>query len=102
MISKRITYFERSGKENTEDVIDIVTDRLKEGDIKSVVVASSRGETGLKFARRLANTTNLIVVSSHPGQVKISPYFFQEMVLPGNTFQFETHNCLDQDAHEAP
>jgi uncharacterized protein len=81
MVSKRIVYFEQSGKENTQGVIDIVADRLKEGDIKSVVVASSRGETGLKFARRLANATNLIVVSSHPGRNKPGEWDFDRRAL---------------------
>jgi hypothetical protein len=47
--------------------VEIVYNRLKDGDIKSVVVASSSGETGLKFAKRMARDTNLVVVSSHPG-----------------------------------
>jgi uncharacterized protein len=81
MVSKRIAYFEQSGKENTENVVDIVADRLKEGDIKSVVVASSRGETGLKFARRLANATNLIIVSSHPGRNKPGEWDFDRQAL---------------------
>ncbi len=62
-----IFYFEQAGYENTHDVVEIVYNRLKKGDIKSVVVASSRGETGLKFAKRMARETNLVVVSSHPG-----------------------------------
>ena len=66
-IERPIFYFEQAGYENTADVVEIVYKRLKEGDIKSVVVASSRGETGLTFARRMAGETNLVVVSSHPG-----------------------------------
>ena len=81
MTGKKIVYFERSGKENTEDVIDIVAGRLEEGDIRSVVVASSRGETGLKFARRLANATNLVVVSSHPGRNKPGEWDFDRTIL---------------------
>jgi uncharacterized protein len=81
VISKKAVYFELSGKENTEDVLDIVADRLTEGDIKSVVVASSRGETGLKFARRLAKTTNLIVVSSHPGRNRPGEWDFDREAL---------------------
>ncbi|GAF98348.1 unnamed protein product, partial [marine sediment metagenome] len=61
MIKKEIAYFEQGGVENTEDVIEIVYQRLQEGDIRSVVVASSRGETGLKFAQRMAKDTNLVV-----------------------------------------
>ncbi len=66
-VSRSIFYFNQSGVENTDEVVEIVYHRLKEGDIKSVVVASSRGGTGLKFARRMAKETNLVVVSSHPG-----------------------------------
>jgi hypothetical protein len=66
-IERPIFYFEEAGYENTNDVVEIVYTRLKKGDIKSVVVASSRGETGLKFAKRMARETNLVVVSSHPG-----------------------------------
>jgi hypothetical protein len=66
-IEQPIFYFEQAGYENTNDVVEIVYTRLKKGDIKSVVVASSRGETGLQFAKRMARETNLVVVSSHPG-----------------------------------
>ncbi len=62
-----ICYFKEAGYENTSDVVEIVYKRLQEGDIKSVVVASSSGETGLKFARKMARDTNLVVVSSHTG-----------------------------------
>jgi len=66
-VNRSIFYFSEPGFENTEDVVEIVYQRLKEGDIKSVVVASSRGSTGLKFARKMAKETNLVIVSSHPG-----------------------------------
>jgi len=66
-INRSISYFNQSGVENTDDVVEIVDERLKEGDIKNVVVASSRGGTGLKFARKMAQKTNLVIVSNHPG-----------------------------------
>jgi hypothetical protein len=66
-ISRSIIYFNRPGIKNTEEVVEVVYNRLKEGDIKNVVVASSSGGTGLKFARKMAKDTNLVVVSSHPG-----------------------------------
>ena len=67
-VSRQICYFNQAGVENTDDVVETVYSRLKEGDIKSVVVASSAGGTGLTFARRMARETNLVIVSSHPGQ----------------------------------
>jgi len=66
-VSRPIFYFNQPGVENTDEIVEIVYKRLKEGDIKNVVVASSRGGTGLKFARKMARETNLVVVSSHPG-----------------------------------
>lgn len=66
-IERPIFYFDEAGYKNTDDVVEIVYNRLKEGDIKSVVVASSLGGTGLKFAKRMARETRLVVVSSHPG-----------------------------------
>ncbi len=67
MVRKSITYFEQNGAENTDEVIGLVQERLKEGDIKSVVVASSSGRTGLKFAKQLSREINLVVVSTRPG-----------------------------------
>jgi len=81
MIKKEISYFEKSGVENTDDVIEIVYQRLREGDIKSVVVASSLGGTGLKFAKRMAKETNLVVVSSHPGRSKPGVWDFDLNIL---------------------
>ena len=81
MIKKEIAYFERSGMENTDDVIEIVHQRLQQGDIKSVVVASSRGPTGLKFAKNMAKDTNLVIVSSHPGRSKPGVWDFDLDIL---------------------
>ena len=66
-IERSIYYFEEAGYGNTSDVVEIAYKRLQEGDIESVVVASTTGETALKFAKRMARETNLVVVSSHPG-----------------------------------
>jgi len=97
MIKKEIAYFEQGGgAENTEHVIDIVYQRLQQGDIESVVVASSRGETGLKFAQRMAKDTNLVVVSSHPGKTKPGVWDFnldiyKELEDMGCTVIRQTH-----------
>ena len=81
MIDKNIVYFERVGKENTDNLIDIVAKRLREGDVHHVVVASSLGPTGLKFAQRLAKDTHLVVVSSHPGRHKPGVWDFDLAIL---------------------
>ena len=81
MIKKEIAYFERSGIENTDYVIEIVHQRLQQGDIKSAVVASSSGATGLKFAKDMAKETNLVIVSAHPGRSKPGVWDFNLDIL---------------------
>ncbi|MGQ9507896.1 MAG: pyruvate kinase alpha/beta domain-containing protein [Thermodesulfobacteriota bacterium] len=81
MVNRSILYFDRPGIENTESVIEIVYQRLKEGDIKSVVVASSTGKTGLKFAKKMAKETNLVIVSSHPGFTSPGVWKFDLAIL---------------------
>jgi hypothetical protein len=88
-IENPIYYFEKAGVENTTDVVEIVYRRLKKGDIKSVVVASSSGETGLKFAEKMARETNLVVVSSHPGFTKPGVWNFNLKILK----ELESLNC---------
>ena len=48
---KQIVYFEKPGKENTEETIQLAVKRAKEGDIKKIVVATSSGETGLEVIK---------------------------------------------------
>jgi hypothetical protein len=80
-INRPIFYFNQPGVENTDEVVEIVYNRLKEGEVKSVVVASSRGETGLKFAKKMAKETNLVVVSSQPGFSAPGVWSFDRKVL---------------------
>ena len=81
MVKKSITYFEQNGAENTDEVINLVHERLKECDIKSVVVASTSGKTGLKFARRLGKKTNLVIVSTRPGSKQPGVWEFDLEIL---------------------
>jgi hypothetical protein len=80
-VTRSITYFNQPGFENTEELVEIVHRRLGEGDIKSVVVASTRGETGLKFAGKMARETNLVIVSSHPGYSAPGVWNFDSEIL---------------------
>jgi len=60
--TKEITYFETPGKENTGKTIELAIKRLKEGDIKKVVIASSSGETNLKLIKALEQDKNDVQV----------------------------------------
>ena len=88
-IERPIHYFEHAGYVNTSDVVEIAYNRLQEGDIKSVVVASSSGETGLKFAKKMARDTNLVVVSSPPGFSEPGVWDFSLTVLK----ELQTMGC---------
>ncbi len=79
--SRSIVYFNESGSENTDDVLEVVYRRIQEGGIRSVVVARSSGETGLRFAKRMAGETNLVIVSSHAGYSSPGVWDFDQEAL---------------------
>jgi len=67
---KRIIYFETPGSHNTDRVVDAVKERIKEGDIKHVVVASISGRTALKVAEELKDmAVSVVCVSGCPSWV---------------------------------
>lgn len=55
-------HFERPGAANTDAVIEAVSRRLEEGDVRAVV-ASISGKTGFKFAEKLHGKARIIIVS---------------------------------------
>ena len=65
-MKKSITYFENEGKQNTDELIQIVKERLEEGDIKYVIIASASGESALKLAEAVDDVT-IINVTHHAG-----------------------------------
>jgi len=68
MTAKQILYFDRPGSQNTQEVINAVKKRVEELNIEHVVVASSRGETGMKLWEALQGTgCTLISVTLHAG-----------------------------------
>lgn len=58
---RQVEYFDQAGRENTEKCLQVVEELTNT--YEDVVVASTSGETGLKFAERLGKKTNLIVVT---------------------------------------
>jgi uncharacterized protein len=59
-------YFENPGPENTETTLELAFKKAKETGIKDVVVASTKGETGIKTAK-IFKGFNLVVVSHSTG-----------------------------------
>jgi hypothetical protein len=67
-------YFDNYGGENTDEVIEAVAERLRQGDIKTVVVASSSGKTAIKLAQGIKDKARVICVSDPPRAIgKESP-----------------------------
>ena len=62
----KTTYFEKPGPENTQETLKLAKKRAKELGIKSILVATTSGETGAK-ASKLFKGYNLIIVSHVTG-----------------------------------
>lgn len=66
--TKRIVYFERPGVHNTSKLVNAVKGRVKEGDIKYLVVASVTGQTAVRVAEQLNDLgVSIVCVSGFPG-----------------------------------
>ena len=66
VIKRQVYYFDEPGEENTQLVIEAVSQRLEVGGIRKVIVASTSGETAVEFARSLKGKAELICVSEAP------------------------------------
>ncbi len=68
MIERKIVYFEKPGKQNTEQTLKLAIERCEELGIKYLVVASSTGETAKKALEMLkGKDIKLVVVTDHTG-----------------------------------
>ena len=65
VIESSTIYFETPGEENTDMVLEIAKKRALERGIKHVVVASTRGNTGIKSAEVFQGTGINVVVVTH-------------------------------------
>ncbi|HDO20016.1 MAG: hypothetical protein NDF53_01725 [archaeon GB-1867-097] len=66
MITRKITYFERCGRRNTEETLRLAKERADELGVRDVVVASTTGETGVK-ACEIFKGFNVVVVTHSVG-----------------------------------
>ena len=62
-IERKVFYFEEPGPQNTDDVVEAVKNRVEEGGISEVVVASDSGETALKIARAVQGKAKVVDIS---------------------------------------
>ena len=66
VMKRQVYYFDEPGEQNTELVVEAVSQWLEGGEIKKVVVASTSGETAAKFGRTLKDKAELLCVSEAP------------------------------------
>ncbi len=69
-MEKKVAYFEKVGKENTEACLQIVKNAIKDGNYKHLIVASTEGDTGLLFSESLKDSGINIVVVTHSAGFK--------------------------------
>jgi hypothetical protein len=65
-IVRKVYYFGEPGKQNTEEVMEIVKNVIQEEKIDCLIVASTSGETALKFAKALKDEKVKIICVSEP------------------------------------
>jgi hypothetical protein len=54
MMEKKILYFDKPGKSNTDQTLSVIRDRVKDLGIRQVIVASTHGYTAMKAKEALA------------------------------------------------
>lgn len=90
-------YFEAPGFENTGDVVEAVSRRLREGDVKTVVVASTSGRTGARFAEAMTGEARVVAVSHR----RMDPRLKDAIVRLGGVAVDETHLPLHGSSMDA-
>lgn len=75
-----ITYFEKKGEPNTQEVVALVKQRVESGDIRKIVLASTRGETAKAAAEAFEGSEiQLVIIPWQHGFADENP-FSQELV----------------------
>ena len=86
VIERKIDYFTNYGSQNTERTIEIVKRRVGDN-MKTVVVASTSGETGIRFSEALKGLASVIVVSHR----EMNPQYKQQISEFGGKAVDRTH-----------
>jgi hypothetical protein len=94
-VEKKIVYFKEPGPQNTDETLRLAKERADELGIKTIVVASSTGETGVK-ASEMFKGYNLIVVShvawwKGPGVEEFSSENREKILKNGGKIVTATH-----------
>ena len=90
VVERKVEYFTDPGSQNTEKVMEAVENRIMSGGVRTIVVASTSGETGVKFAKKLKGAATVIAVSH--GEMK--PMHKRQIIEYGGKSVDKTHLAL--------
>jgi len=62
-VTRPCVYFDKPGRHNTNKVVEVVLKRLAEGDLNTIVVASTTGYTALEFSQALQGQKGITLIS---------------------------------------
>ncbi len=90
-MEEKIIYFEKQGKENTANVIQLIKERAQARAIKKVVLASTRGDTARAAAESFKNTgLHLVIIPWQYGFQETQP-FPKELVVELQEIGHQVH-----------
>lgn len=94
-VEKKTVYFDRSGEQNTDQLLQVVKNYLDKEGIRDAVVASTTGETGAKAATILKDR-NVVVVTHcfgfrENGKTELEKEHEQEILAHGARIFSGTH-----------
>lgn len=90
-------YFEDTGKKHSDETLEIARREAERRGIKHVVVASTKGDTGVKAAKLFAGTDIKVIVVTHntgfgkPGVNELEPEKREEIEKNGGVIYTGTH-----------
>ncbi len=95
MLEVQSVYFPEPGSVNTEETLNVAKRRAEELGIKTIVVASTSGETGLKAVKMLANYRVVVVTHTTgfqaPDNQELTSQNRAKILEKGGTILTATH-----------
>jgi hypothetical protein len=90
VVERKVEYFTDPGSQNTEKVIEAVKNRIISGGGRTIVVASTSGETAVNFAKKLKEVAAVIAVSHE----EMKPIHRRQIIEYGGKSVDKTHLAL--------
>ena len=92
---KKTAYFKDAGEQNTDKLLEIVEEYVKNENVTNIIVASSTGETGAKFAKAFKGKNTVVITHCHgfrqSGKSELIESYKQEILANGVKIFTGTH-----------